>query len=176
MTEGIRTICAWCRKPLAGDPRATKISHGICPACYERMTGHPPAKRENPTLLVMNPAHELAGAGARKSLRAGEDLYRRFHWTDADEVLEIPESMAPKGAPAVLTLIGRLESLVYRVPETSGKAGVPFEHEFSDRGRGVTCRHRKVLCGCRPLLCADMDGRLWILGGEYTIEGRGIVG
>ena len=30
--------CGWCKKRMGGNPFARKISHGICPTCFQIMT------------------------------------------------------------------------------------------------------------------------------------------
>ena len=35
--EPMKTVCAWCRKLISGDPDARKISHGICSSCEKKI-------------------------------------------------------------------------------------------------------------------------------------------
>jgi hypothetical protein len=160
-------VCAWCGKHLKGPrPRAGEaVSHGICEPCKEAWFESATKVRPNPELLILNP---------RNSRRALEGLYERFHFTEPSEVVEVPDDAVPE-RPKALMVIGRLESLVYRVPDDSEKDGVLFEHEFSDEGDGVA-ETEDVFDGSRPLLCADAEGRLHIVGGDYRVESRGIVG
>jgi hypothetical protein len=32
----MKTVCAWCGKHLKGPINADRISHGMCPACFEK--------------------------------------------------------------------------------------------------------------------------------------------
>ena len=31
--ENFKVVCAWCKKPISGNPDATIISHGMCEKC-----------------------------------------------------------------------------------------------------------------------------------------------
>ena len=65
--------------------------------------------------------------------------------------------------PSILAELGELEAVTYRANKGDGKL-VSYEHMFGEEG------------GRRPVLAADVDRkRLHVLGGDYTIEPRGIV-
>ena len=170
-TREISAYCAWCGKHQSGPKlragrKTPGVSHTICAKCKQKMIA---PHRENPSLMILNPGPV--------STQAAEDAWRDFHISEPGEIFEVDEADCPKGTPSPLMVIGRLESLIYRVPGESGKAGTPFEHEFSDFKNGAQCKHtRDVFCGCRPVLCADTQGRLFIIGGQYTIRREGIVG
>ena len=39
---GFKKICGWCQKFLGGNPQGTKLSHGICDPCLERVISELP--------------------------------------------------------------------------------------------------------------------------------------
>lgn len=80
--------------------------------------------------------------------------YEDFHRREVDSYVEIDANPTPTEG----WVLGELVSVVYRRPEET----VPYEHKFSRP---------------RPLLFSDAEGRgLFIAGGRYTVEPRGIVG
>jgi hypothetical protein len=63
--------------------------------------------------------------------------------------------------PEVAVKLGRLHSVCYETHKR-GESARLFEHEFE---------------GERPWLAMDVDNqRLHLIGGSYSVEGRGIVG
>ena len=46
--EPIKTVCAWCKKHIEGPAESKKISHGICPDCYNKQIEQLPNKPEKP--------------------------------------------------------------------------------------------------------------------------------
>jgi hypothetical protein len=37
----MKTICAWCKKHMDGDPADDVVSHGICKPCADKMRASP---------------------------------------------------------------------------------------------------------------------------------------
>lgn len=99
----------------------------------------------------MNPGDDVI----EKARRA----FQGFHWgRPSRRVIRAK----PSPRPAALVRLGRLEAITY-----STKKGGDFahwEHEFGEEG------------GQKPSLAMDPEnGRLHIVGGDYTVEDRGIV-
>lgn len=94
-----------------------------------------------------------------KQMAQAEDFYRDFHWGDEpDEFVEAKFPRAPKAA----TKLGTLTSVAYETTKDGEKA--IWEHEFGEEG------------GERPDLVVDISNQqLHIVGGDYTVEPRGIV-
>ena len=85
--------------------------------------------------------------------------FKAFHWGDEPEGLkEVRIAKPPKFGFA----IGEVVSIAYETTKNGEKA--VWEHEFGEEG------------GKRPTLVADSDNhRLHFVGGDYTVEARGIV-
>jgi hypothetical protein len=85
-------------------------------------------------------------------------VYKRFHWGNE------PERVTAAQAPhlddgEVLVVLGELESLCYDTMK--GGTDAIWCHKF---------KHK------RPLVCTTADGRLVLVGGDYSVTARGIVG
>lgn len=142
--------------------------------------------RENPGELLILSGFS-ANPEAPKTLVADHDLvevedaFREFHdGADPKDILEVPDSAAPKGTPKELFLLGELVSVVYEVPRHSGKSpGPPFRHFLGEVGHSS-----KVVKGNRPLLCGTSDGKYLVIvhrhapGSKktYRVRPEGIVG
>jgi len=109
-------------------------------------------------------------ASANRELAKALDTYRGFHWGKIpqeayvypDIKLPKPVKVAGRSKPCrVFNVLGEITGIVYRT--TKGKDGEPvlYVHSFDDPF---------------PLLATD-NGRkqLFVFGGGYTIEDRGIV-
>jgi hypothetical protein len=102
----------------------------------------------------VNPTATPAVAPARK-------LYRDLHW-GISAGKRTKHVRAPHVGPALAEL-GRLESIEYST-EKQGDGPSTYVHKFGEEG------------GRRPHLAVDPKTRdLVILGGDYTVEPRGIV-
>jgi hypothetical protein len=82
--------------------------------------------------------------------------YEDFHW---GEVVDSGQVMMVSVPDPVLWQLGELVSVTYE----AAKAGevCHWEHPFDDR---------------RPVLAYGQSETLWIVGGDYTVGPRGIVG
>lgn len=87
------------------------------------------------------------------------DFYRDFHWGDEPEGFVTAEFPKP---PRVATKLGTLHAVTYETTK-DGETAL-WEHEFGEEG------------GDKPDLVVDPDNQqLHIVGGDYTVEPRGIV-
>ena len=88
------------------------------------------------------------------------EVYRAFHWgIPPKRVRKVKTSPRPH-TPAEL---GTLEAVTYAT-EKRGDGPSLYEHQFGEEG------------GRKPRLAVDVDtNRLHIVGGDYTVEDRGIV-
>jgi hypothetical protein len=101
----------------------------------------------------------MNGAAADRLERA-EDFYRDFHWGH-EAKRSIPVKV-PK-TPRTLVQLGRLEAVEYTTNK-KGDGPSTYRHKFGEEG------------GRRPRLAVDIESRrLHVVGGDYTIEPRGIV-
>jgi hypothetical protein len=96
---------------------------------------------------------------------AGDDArdeYSRLHWgIDPRRTIAVE----PGATPRALAELGKLHSVTYAT-EKAGDGPSLYEHEFGGR-RGSR----------RPVLAVDVDtGALHVVGGNYRVETRGIVG
>lgn len=92
--------------------------------------------------------------------QAARDFYRRFHWgRKAKRSRRV--KLAP--TPRALVELGSLEAVTYAARK--GAEGlVDYVHSFGEEG------------GRKPTLAADPHSRrLHIVGGDYDVQGRGIV-
>lgn len=86
-------------------------------------------------------------------------FYRDFHWGDEPDGFVTAEFPKP---PRVATKLGTLHAVTYETVKDGEKA--LWEHEFGEEG------------GEKPDLIVDPDNQqLHIVGGDYTVEPRGIV-
>lgn len=91
--------------------------------------------------------------------QAATKLYRDLHWGRGAR--KTARVKVPK--PRALAEMGRLESVVYSTTK-GGDGHSHYEHTFGEEG------------GKKPSLGVDVDTRdLVIVGGDYTVEPRGIV-
>lgn len=92
---------------------------------------------------------------------SGESLFRDLHWgigPRRQQRVQLEE-------PRELAELGKLASVTYAT-EKGGDGPSLYEHAFGGR-RGSR----------RPSLAVDVDtGRLHVVGGNYTVQTRGIVG
>jgi len=86
--------------------------------------------------------------------------YEGFHWgREARRARRVRVSPRPRA----LAELGRLVAVTYETRK-GAERGAQWEHEFGEEG------------GRRPTLAVDPESnRLHILGGDYTVEDRGIV-
>lgn len=98
--------------------------------------------------------------GTHDRIERARDFREAFHWGNpARGVSRAKVSPAPR----VLVKLGTLEAVTYGTNK-KGDGYSHYEHEFGEDG------------GRKPKLAMDVDtGRLHIVGGDYTVEERGIV-
>lgn len=122
------------------------IGAGLLGAAYVCFSGSSSEREEHE-----NPGDELGQA---------EDFYRRFHWGRKAKRLRRVK-LAP--TPRALVELGSLEAVTYAARK--GAEGlVDYVHSFGEEG------------GRKPVLAADPKSRrLHIVGGDYDVQGRGIV-
>lgn len=97
----------------------------------------------------------MNGSGAQ-----ARERYEGFHWgrpPTKDVDVELPPE------PRELVELGQLEAVVYSTKK--GDEGLQhYEHQFGEEG------------GRKPRLAMDpASERLHVVGGDYTVEDRGIV-
>jgi hypothetical protein len=86
--------------------------------------------------------------------------YQAFHWGIAPKRMR---RVRTARAPRALAELGKLEAVTYATHKR-GDGPSSYEHHFGEEG------------GRRPSLAVDVDsGELHIVGGDYTVEDRGIV-
>jgi hypothetical protein len=93
-----------------------------------------------------------------RAIEAARAEFKAFHW--GNESTEIIEAEAPQlRAGQVLMVLGELHAVEYDTEKGAevGRYCHDFEHE-------------------KPLLCSTADGQLVIVGGQYRVTPRGIVG
>jgi len=106
-----------------------------------------------------------ADSTAQRELKKAFEFYEKFHWgipsrRIIEAELEIPTADA-RGVRHMVAL-GYLRGLIYQSAKEGEKKDQNYIHALEP-----------VL----PLLCTDEDGlRLFIVGGDYRVEPRGIVG
>lgn len=106
-----------------------------------------------------------ADADAQRELRKAFEFYEKFHWGIPSRKiiqteLEIPKADA-QGIRHMVAL-GYLRGLIYQSTKEGEKKDQNYIHALEP---------------ALPLLCTDEDGlRLFIVGGDYRVEPRGIVG
>lgn len=88
------------------------------------------------------------------------DFYERFHWGHKPKRI-VSAEVSPE--PRTLAKLGKLEGVIYSTKK-KGDGFQHYEHLFGEEG------------GRKPMLAVDPStGRLHIVGGDYTVEDRGIV-
>ena len=100
------------------------------------------------------------------NLKTAHDLFEGFHGTPADSLSEVK-------TPPIKSLIfyGHLNNIVYNVPNTSARKGVPFIHHAKDRGDGVPESRNK------PIVCYSPDREVIVMyGSQFEFTERGIIG
>ena len=99
--------------------------------------------------------------GDSERVERARDFRQAFHWGHPAK-RAVRRSKVGK-APRVLVKLGSLQAVTYATRK--GSDGYShYEHDFGEEG------------GRKPDLCMDVDtGRLHIVGGDYTVEERGIV-
>lgn len=110
-------------------------------------------------------AARVAGAalGRARDLADAVDearrIYERFHWDDEPDELVETDRVPSLEDGDVLVVLGELVRVDYATHK--GDDDAIWYHEFAHR---------------RPQLCLAPDGRLVIVGGDYRVTRRGIVG
>lgn len=88
------------------------------------------------------------------------DFFEDLHW--GIPATTVKRARLPK-KPEALAELGRLESVVYST-EKKGDGHSHYEHAFGEEG------------GEKPVLAVDPENKkLHVVGGDYTVEDRGIV-
>lgn len=106
-------------------------------------------------LGVADQLAELLG-GYLDSIEAADSRYKDFHWGQRSEHSQLHRHPIPD---PVMDQLGELVEVVY---ETSkGGSVYHWQHPFS---------------APRPVLAYGSSENLWILGGSYRVNRRGIVG
>lgn len=113
-------------------------------------------KRSDGTIAVYGIEHPKRERGAC-SLKGAMKGHATFTGRDAERV---EHAHGPASVPDVVYRLGALEALQYRSDKWDGKAR-SYVHKFGRQ---------------KPRLCADAAGRLWIVGGGYSVKAAGIVG
>jgi hypothetical protein len=86
--------------------------------------------------------------------------YEALHWGIPARRMR---AVSPARRPRALAELGRLVSVTYATNK-AGDGPSYYEHQFGEEG------------GRRPSLAVDVDTQdLHIVGGDYTVEDRGIV-
>ena len=103
-------------------------------------------------------AIEASADRVKRQLRTAKRKFREFHWQDEPEQIQRVNVPTIQAGDSLYSL-GELISVTYR----ASKANEVFDwhHEFEQS---------------RPELAATTSGDLVIVGGNYRIEERGIVG
>lgn len=112
--------------------------------------------------IVLNPANAfLCATPQRKLVLGGSDFLRAGKQLRAQFLAENPGKHGDVN-------LGRVEVLFYDTEEKHSDSGVPilYYHPTAEE----TKRN-----GDRPAVCIDPDGMLYLKGGRYRIERRGIV-
>ena len=93
-------------------------------------------------------------------LQKAADFYEDLHWGIEPETVK--RAKIPR-TPKAVTELGQLESVVYST-DKNGDGFSHYEHAFGEEG------------GEKPLLAVDPENKkLHVVGGDYTVEDRGIV-
>jgi len=93
-------------------------------------------------------------------LQKAADFYEDLHWGIPPKAVK--RAKVPR-TPKALAELGELESVVYST-DKNGDGFSNYEHEFGEEG------------GEKPLLAVDPENKkLHVVGGDYTVEDRGIV-
>lgn len=100
------------------------------------------------------------------SLQDAKNLYTAFHGTEFDKISKINIS-----DPDYLVFFGHLNFIVYSVPQTSERRGVPFIHEAKDRGDDVPPSRNKPI-----IVISPKKDYLVMYGSQFEFTERGIIG
>lgn len=91
-------------------------------------------------------------------LKKACDVYRGFHWGRNPHKALLFKNV--KQIPRTVVVLGELTGVIYRTIKGNDSPTL-YVHSFNEP---------------MPLLCMDIDGtQLYILGGRYHIENKGIV-
>ena len=112
-----------------------------------------PKRRKNPK-----------GAGGYKLVSSAVRARERWTGNPADVIVRGRDTAVSKAPGGVLVDLGELHAVDYEEAKRADgpRTGI-YRHHFGEEG------------GQRPRLTTDRYGRLRILGGDYTVESRGIV-
>ena len=106
-----------------------------------------------------------ADRDAQEQLKKAFNFYEKFHWgIPSRKVIETELEIPTAGRDGIrrMVALGYLRGLIYQSTKEGEKKDQNYIHALEP-----------VL----PLLCTDEDGlRLFIVGGDYKVEARGIVG
>lgn len=198
-------LCAWCKKyarigdkwvPLQslGLKPSDFESHGICPPCAEALkreyVSNPPVfvgskatwekakkivKQSYPNIrpgprfyAIVTDIYQKIGGKIKRRAKGNPsvsewnqviDLFRTWSGFEPSEVIEM--SMYSRTIPRYLVKLGDLAGVIYESDKWDGKP-IEYIHEFKVKSK-------------RPILCADANGQLYIIGGNYKVTHRGIV-
>ena len=101
-----------------------------------------------------------------EKVKEAVELYTAFHGTDAEAFIKIKLD-----DPEYLVFVGHLNHIVYSVPQTSERRGVPFIHEARDRGDDVPPAKEK------PIVCMGPKKDFIVMSGvQFEFTERGIIG
>lgn len=99
----------------------------------------------------------MSDAGA---VEKAERRFASFHWgRSAKRRRQVTTARTPRA----LVELGQLEAIEYGTHKTGDGASI-YRHTFGGKGKR------------RPRLAVDVDGdQLHVIGGDYTVQARGIV-
>lgn len=101
---------------------------------------------------------QQSAARIKRQIQLAEKRFSQFHWSDAPS--QIQKAQAPEIRPGeVLYSLGELVAITYRA--SKGGSTYDWAHDFKPS---------------RPELASTTSGDLVIVGGDYKINQRGIVG
>lgn len=96
---------------------------------------------------------------AKKELEKALKFYEDFHWGVLPDKVYVVDFEMPKNN--VVVVLGLLKGVIYETKKGNDKKPVEYIHAFEPP---------------YPLLCCDVNKKqLYIIGGSYRIEKRGIV-
>lgn len=126
-----RVVCAWCEKPMRGDPASPVVSHGLCLACASGMGAYP-----TEDLLALDAsAYDALPLGIITLDAAGRVIAfntqeSRLSGLDPGEVLgrDFFQEIAP------CTKVREFQGVYERLVASSGGTAPPFSFVFRFRG------------------------------------------